>query len=103
MRHHGSRSRIPDPCTFCSRVFLAADAFSAPVLSFMHELVRTLLIVSVSFPCGGARYHFLTALRVDTRDAFHRVNVWFKRSVRPLGRGLREQKHHAKPRVKIAT
>src|SRR5689334_18073371 len=58
---------------------------------------------SACFPCGGARYHFLTALRVDKRGVSCRVNVWFECSVRPLDRGLREQKQDSKRRAKIAT
>src|SRR5262249_41374877 len=56
-----------------------------------------------SFPCGGQRYHFLTALRADTRGVSYRVNAWFTCSVRPLDRGLQEQKQDSKRRAKIAS
>jgi hypothetical protein len=57
----------------------------------------------IAFCAAEARYHFLTALQADTRSVVRRVNVWFKRCVQPLDRGLREQKQDSKRRAKIAT
>src|SRR5215471_11693680 len=87
-------------CAFCGSVFARCDLSNCVTRGPKQAAGNDAQNRSL---CGGARYHFLTALRADTRGAFRHINVWFKRSVRPLDRGLREQKQDSKRCAKIAT